>query len=211
VIRPSRRLPVRRGLLSVALTALLIDGAGAQAAERARRAAPAAVRQQETPFFGEPRLRPDRAGLPPSFVKTRGRPYAVIRTALNPLVSAEYPGTPEYEYLYTPASALRAPPPVGRYAYARDFGYLLRPYLAISAPAAAYAWRDTPLQLLRSSVGATAKALRPDAGITRNPGQKIDNALRPYSVLPGDQRGIVDASPGRSDAFAPVGRPGSLR
>jgi len=184
---------------------------GAVAAEHAKRAARPPPKAAPSPAFAGPRFGPpDADALKPTFSRKRiPADYAVIRAAPNPLVSAEYRGTPEYEYLFVADPALRSPPPAGRYVYALDYRYLLRPLLATGSAAAAYAWRDTPLHLLRQTVGAADRALRPYGGIVaRNRGQKIDDALRPHAVLPEDQKSLIEAGPSVREDFAPVGRPG---
>jgi hypothetical protein len=104
----------------------------------------------------------------------------------NPLVSAEYRSTPEYEYLYTPTPVHASPPAPASYRYAADTGYLLRPSLGRGAVAMAYRWRrcmDGPAPVVRTASARPEPGDRPAVG--RERGQKIDNALNPSAVLAG--------------------------
>jgi hypothetical protein len=134
------------------------------------------------------------------------RRHVPIATVPNPLVSAEYKATPDYDYLYTPAAIEISPPPLANHRYAADFGYLLRPLPGARAAASAYRWRscsdavgriDAPPALsLAARSGAFAVRDRPAVG--RERGRKIDNALRPDGLLPPE----ADA-PGRLSASLP--------
>ena len=159
-------------------SALASGAASAQRIERTK--APSA--RHPLPVAGQPRFgHPEPESFKPVFLsRTNRAQYAAIRAAPNPLMTAEFRATPEYEYLYTPAVAHRAKPPVARYSYARDFSYLMRPTFALTAAAAAYAWRDTPLQLLWTTVGAHNNAPQPGmVVISREAGQARSSLSAP--------------------------------
>jgi hypothetical protein len=147
-------------------------------------------------------------GYAPSFVRPlyKGR-YAPISTVANPLVSAEYKATPDYNYLYTPSSAYASPPPIKSYRYAADHGYLLRPLSGLSAIAAAYRWRScaeyvspgraAPGDPLGPGSGVVSRLDRPAGG--RERGRKVDNSLKPLAMAPADQNASWRASTGLSN------------
>ena len=107
----------------------------------------------------------------------------------NPLQSSEYRATPEYEYLYTASSTARAVPPVERYNYARDNTYLLRPALLSKAGASAYGFTYSHLYVGTLDPGSASG--RPS--VTRDPGRKGDNVLKPFIVAPLDRQAITDS------------------
>jgi hypothetical protein len=111
-------------------------------------------------------------------------PYAAMSFIANPIVSAEYRATPDYNYLYTPASTYRSAPRVRSHRYAADNSYLLRPMPGSQAVASAYRWKyctevasTSDPDALRAK-GLSSKADRASAG--RGAGRKIDNALKPH-------------------------------
>jgi hypothetical protein len=113
-----------------------------------------------------------------------GVPRATMSFVANPLVSADYRATPDYNYLYTPASTYRSPPRVRSHRYAADHSYLLRPSPGSQAVASAYQWKyctqvassGDPEAALRAK-GLSSKADRTSAG--RGAGRKLDSALKP--------------------------------
>ena len=126
------------------------------------------------------------SGYAPSFSSPLyDAPYAAMSFVANPLVSAEYRATPDYNYLYTPASTYRSAPRVRSHRYAADHSYLLRPSPGSQAVASAYRWKHCtqvassgdPDAALRSK-GLSSKTDRASAG--RGAGRKIDSALRPH-------------------------------
>lgn len=175
----------------------------AAAVEGARGAKPAAPRfrpaprtqptvRRRKPSLYEARVSPATGyafGYAPSFAaRPYGRAYAEIRMVLNPYVPSGYPATPEYRYLYTLAPAYRAAPAAASHRYLPDNSYLLRPAPGYEAVAAAYGWKYCGAGMgptARSRGGARAGRDRPAVG--RNPGQKIDNALKPEVLAAGGE------------------------
>ena len=115
------------------------------------------------------------------------RPYARIRFITNPLVSSTDPPTSEYTYLYVPSPVHGAVPLVASHRYVADNSYLLRPSWGYKSGASAYSWHycrgleDRPLPIVRTRSGLGSLD---QPATTRNPGQKIDNSLRPDTALP---------------------------
>jgi hypothetical protein len=114
-----------------------------------------------------------------------GAPYGAMSFVANPLVSADYRATPDYNYLYTPASTYRSAPRLRSHRYAADHSYLLRPSPGSQAVASAYRWKyctqvassADPEAALRGK-GLSSKADRASAG--RGAGRKLDGALKPH-------------------------------
>ena len=154
-----------------------------KAASRSTRAKKAATRNEAE--NGRPRFAKPSPYIAAFSLAPYGRPHVTGAFVRNPLVSAEYRSTPEYEYLYTPALVHASPPAPASYRYAADTAYLLRPSLGRGAVAVAYRWRrcldGAPV---RTASVRPAPADRPAVG--RERGQKIDNALNPSAVLAGD-------------------------
>jgi hypothetical protein len=166
--------------------ALAIERREPAAGPKKARAAKSSVPRREQPQDGRPRF-----GKPSSYVASfapalYGRPYASGPFVPNPLVSSEHRATPEYDYLYTAALTSASPPSPSSYRYAADSSYLLRPTFGRSGIALAYRWRHC----MNAGVGPAPRGLAvqlgaPDAPVvSRDRGQKIDNALNP-SILAG--------------------------
>jgi hypothetical protein len=132
------------------------------------------------PRFGRPaRYNASFAG------KLYARAYTREAFVANPVASAEYRATPEYDYLYTGGLIASSPPAPSSHRYAADNSYLLRPSLGRNAVALVYRWRSC------TSVGLThaSRTTRFDApdwpAISRNRGQKIDHSLNLPASLAG--------------------------
>jgi hypothetical protein len=156
---------------------------GAKAFGRPQRAKKAVRDKAED---GRPRFAKPSAYAAAFSLAPYGRPHVTGAFVRNPLVSAEYRSTPEYEYLYTPAPVHASPPAPASYRYAADTAYLLRPTLGRGVVATAYRWRRCldGAPPLRTASARPSPADRPAVG--RERGQKIDNTLNPSAVLAGD-------------------------
>ncbi|HEX8662824.1 MAG TPA: hypothetical protein VF744_02195 [Beijerinckiaceae bacterium] len=181
VLSDSGRLPAGLG---PALAAPAAAAERAKAASRPERAKKATWDEAED---GRPRFAKPSAYTAAFSLAPYDRPHVRGSFVRNPLVSAQYRSTPEYEYLYTPAPVHASPPAPASYRYAADTAYLLRPSLGRGAVAVAYRWRrcmDAPAPSVRTASARPEPANRPAVG--RERGQKIDNALTPSAVLAGD-------------------------
>jgi hypothetical protein len=197
-----RRSPLRFATAVAALGSVLAGlwGAGigivpaAAAPEHPRKARAIATpnRQGERPGFM-------RAGPEAAFRYEPGftRPLAASPTTRiafmpNPLVSAEYRATPEYEYLYHRSFTAAAAPPPPPSRYAGDNGYLLRRSFGSGAIAWAYRWSNcTPPMVSQamSSITLGAGADTPRGGRGRD--RKAEDVLKPSSILAGLEPGGV--------------------
>jgi hypothetical protein len=124
------------------------------------------------------------------------QPYVRGVFVANPLVSSEYPATPDYNYLYTAALIYERKPPLASYRYAADMSYLLRAAWGSSSVALVYRWRycmeAAPAPSIRTSKVNEQKAL-----VSRARGQQIDSALN--LARAGEQGGVSQASPSERD------------
>jgi hypothetical protein len=199
-------------LVALATSAFALDALAANATEIA---GPKPPMTQRSAVRTSLKAQPKAAAMGPSFSQTFARGariprYVVVPMRPNPLVSSEYRATPEYEYLYTATTTYRAIPPVARYSYARDNSYLLRPNRASRAAASAYAWTYSPSYLGTVGPPGSLTLNAAPTAVARNPGQKVDNFLKPYAVLPTDQRAINNSASIGQQPFpllrqAPVG------
>jgi hypothetical protein len=184
------------GMLGVAAVLAPLAAAAATAAgDGAAPARKAEARELESrrPQPGLRTLAPAQLWAGDRFKRQRTNPrYLVVPMKANPLLSSEYPATPEYEYLYTPTATTGSVPPVARYSYAPDNTYLLRPALVSRAAASAYAWTYSRLYLGTLSP-ASASLGSAQSSLSRNPGQKGDNLLKPFAVAPMDRQAVQDS------------------
>lgn len=156
-------------------------------------------------------VRSQRAKLPfssPATVFAHDRPafspvpqrssFATVSFAPNPIVSAPYRATAEYEFLYTPALMAASPPPITNYRYRADNGYLLRPRPAYQVAAWSYQWTRSAAK--QTAIRAIQDRPRGNAPATsRKPGQKIDDALGARAMLPRDEKAIWQPSAALND------------
>lgn len=117
----------------------------------------------------------------PSFAPAvETRPYGRFPSRINPLVSQEFPATPEYTYLYTPSSVLTTAPAAMSYRYAADNRFLLTPASGIRAIAEAYSWKRSWIhQAAAAGMNNQVYRYQNRPSVSRDPGKKIDNTLDP--------------------------------
>ena len=108
------------------------------------------------------------------------RSYGRFPSRINPLVSQEFPATPEYTYLYTPSSVLTTAPAAMSYRYAADNRFLLTPASGVRAIAEAYSWKRSWIhQAAAAGMSSQVYRYQNRPSVSRDPGKKIDNTLSP--------------------------------
>lgn len=120
--------------------------------------------------------------------------YSRFPSIINPLVTQEFPATPEYNYLFTQSSVVGTPPVAMNYRYVADHRFLLRPVSGATFVADAYSWNRSFAYQITSRMNAQAAREANRPSVSRNPGQKIDNTLRPDGMNPDPRPSELNAA-----------------